>query len=339
MTLDIKPLDPHSAPEQHLADYFAMLTAVVAADTPEDQPPTFEGSIGRMRTPPIEHGPCRFWAAHLDGRLVGTARLALPDDTNTDIIHIEVYVHPDLRRQGIGTRLLSAAMPTALKSERSTVFGLPMKPGSAGAHWVDCLGFEITLSKVIQALPTTARLTHQWDLPVPAGYRLAQWTGATPEALIDSYVVARQAIQEAPVGRATYRDTDWTADRVREADRLLSNDGVEQRVVVAIDDNTDEVAGVHVIHINAYRREFGYVHDTCVLAVHRGHGLGLAMKGAMMRWLMDERPDLERIHTSTATENTQMIRINHALGYHTARTLNWVETPVTRLAENLAARI
>ncbi|MFG2695785.1 hypothetical protein [Kitasatospora sp. NPDC048407] len=51
-------------------------------------------------------------------------------------------------------------------------------------------------------------------------------------------------------------------------------------------------------------------------------------------WLIAaERPDLELICTTTSTH---MTGINHALGYETARTMNWVETttagPVGKLA-------
>ncbi|MFD5559121.1 GNAT family N-acetyltransferase [Kitasatospora griseola] len=47
-----------------------------------------------------------------------------------------------------------------------------------------------------------------------------------------------------------------------------------QRVVVAVDDSTRQVVGVHVVHSYPHRREIGHIHDTAVLAAHRGHGLG-----------------------------------------------------------------
>ncbi|MEV7122213.1 GNAT family N-acetyltransferase [Kitasatospora griseola] len=81
---------------------------------------------------------------------------------------------------------------------------------------------------------------------------------------------------------------------------------------------------MRVVHRYPHRREIGYIHDTSVLAAHRGHGLGRAMKARQTQTIAAERPDLELIGTITAT--THMIGINHALGYETARTMNWVET-------------
>lgn len=78
--------------------------------------------------------------------------------------------------------------------------------------------------------------------------------------------------------------------------------------------------------------------DTAVVAEFRGHGLGLAVKGAMLRWLTAERPAVEEIFTQTAHDNTHMIRINHAIGYATAATLAELETATADLAKRLAVR-
>ncbi|MGX4738178.1 GNAT family N-acetyltransferase [Kitasatospora griseola] len=336
MTLDIQPLDPAHASERQLADYHAMRAAAVAVDFPEDPPLTYASAIGRLRTPPVEDGPCRFWTGALDGRLAGSVRVALPEDANSGIAQVEVHVHPELRRRGVGTALLRAAMPAVLAAGRDTVLGQPMKPDSAGAAWAAGLGFEVTHSMVMQVLlfaETPARL---WEVPVPAGYRLEQWTGATPERLVESFAAARQAIEDAPSGRTAYQHTRWTPERIRQADRELAEAGAEQRVVVAVEAATGQIVGVHVVHNYPHRREIGYIHDTSVPAAHRGHGLGLAMKAAMSRRIADERPDMERICTTTATVNTHMIGINHALGYETARTMNWVETAAAGLVGRLA---
>ncbi|MFD5559120.1 hypothetical protein [Kitasatospora griseola] len=50
------------------------------------------------------------------------------------------------------------------------------------------------------------------------------------------------------------------------------------------------------------------------------------MKARQTRTIAAERPGPELICTTTATTNTHMVGINHALGYETARTMNWVET-------------
>jgi RimJ/RimL family protein N-acetyltransferase len=73
------------------------------------------------------------------------------------------------------------------------------------------------------------------------------------------------------------------------------------------------------------------------VAAHRGHGLGVAMKAAMMRWLLADCPELERVITTTAAANTYMINVNLALGYRTVRTLVWTEISRSELAARLAS--
>jgi RimJ/RimL family protein N-acetyltransferase len=188
---------------------------------------------------------------------------------------------------------------------------------------------------VIQTLAPATTSAQLWEVPEPTGYRLVQWSGTTPEQLVDSYAVARRAIQDAPWGDSSYQQTPWTSELVRTADRELAQAGTEQWVSIAVAEATGEVVGVHGLYSFAHRREYGYVHETSVLAAHRGHGLGRAIKAALMRRLAERRPDLERIATSTDTTNTHMIRINLALGYRTARTMNWLEVPTAELAARL----
>ncbi len=54
---------------------------------------------------------------------------------------------------------------------------------------------------------------------------------------------------------------------------------------------------------------------------HRGHRLGLLTKTAMLDWLAEAEPALERIVTGNAASNKHMIAINEELGYELLRPL------------------
>ena len=60
--------------------------------------------------------------------------------------------------------------------------------------------------------------------------------------------------------------------------------------------------------------------DTFVLSGHRGRGLGLVLKTAVLRMLAD-RPGRRRIHTWNALDNAPMRRINAALGFRPVEVL------------------
>ncbi len=332
MALTIRTFDPNIAEEQELADFHAMRVAMTAIDDPEDSPPTYEAAVGELRIPPFHGVACSYWAAYLDGRVVGIVQTTLLDGVNSGIIHLEVMVHPDHRRGGIGSQLLRSAMPAVIESGRETVIGTPVKTGSPGAAWAARFGFEITNRTVIQALETK-QAPRRYRFPVAPGYQLRHWTGSVPEGLIKSYCNALQAIADAPLGRSAYREQAlWTPERIREDEHNAISNGVDERVVVATVKDTDDVVGLTRIMRYSFRPDVAYQAQTAVLEAHRGHGLGKALKGRMMGLLLDAWPDLERIHTSTSAENTHMIDVNLALGYHTHRELIWVEAASSALA-------
>jgi len=338
VTIQIRTFDLDTAPDGELAGYHSMLSAAWVIDYPEDPPITYETALGRLRAPSLVGEVCTFWAAYLGERLVGLATVTLADKENAGIVRVGITVHPELRRQGIGSALLRAVMPAVLESGREVLIGVAMKPDSAAAAWTTGrLGFRVSHSTVLQVLKIASVPARLWDVEVPSGYRLARWIGAVPDKLLDSYAAARPAVEDAPMGQSSFRLMVFTADRIRELEREFAESGVEERVVVAIEDATSQIVGITGMLNYPHRLEVGYQSDTSVLAGHRGHGLGRVMKAAMMRWIVSERPDIEHISTVTAAENTYMRKVNDALGYSTTRTMIWVETTTTQLADKLAS--
>ena len=47
----VEPLDPHLAGEAEFAGFYAVRSASLAVDTPEEDPVTYENVVGRLRTP------------------------------------------------------------------------------------------------------------------------------------------------------------------------------------------------------------------------------------------------------------------------------------------------
>ena len=55
--------------------------------------------------------------------------------------------------------------------------------------------------------------------------------------------------------------------------------------------------------------------DTLVVPEHRGRRLGMLVKAANLRRLVDELPETQRVDTWNAEENRWMLGINVALGF------------------------
>jgi mycothiol synthase len=338
MTLDIRPFDPSAASETELDDYFAMRTAVAAVDMPEDVPMTREAYVGRLLSPEPHLGDCLFWAAYEGGRLIGLVWLGLPQDENDGMIITDLWVHPDHRRRSVGTGLLKAALPAMAESGRTNLVGI-LKDETPGARFTASLGCHIVRRTVVQRLDVPSVPPSTWDVPPSPGYRLTQWVGATPDDLLAAYAAARLAIQDAPASEASYRQPDWTPERIRHSEQQLAEQGTEERVVVAVEEATGRIVGVTSMLFYPHRPDYGYQNDTSVVGEHRGHGLGVAMKAAMMRWIRAERPQVAIILTTTAKANEHMIDVNLRVGYKTLRSIIYVETTVARLTEQLSSAV
>ncbi|MFD0639062.1 GNAT family N-acetyltransferase [Catenulispora yoronensis] len=218
------------------------------------------------------------------------------------------------------------------------MLGVPVKPGSAGEAWVTRLGFAFTADVVVQRLVVRGEdAVRPRSAPVAPGYRLVEWSTAAPEELIASYAAARQAIADAPRGGSSYREEGrWTPETIREAERHYVEQGAQERVAVAVCEADGTVAGLTIVVRYMFRPELGYQFDTAVMPAHRGRGLGLALKSAMLGTLRSEWPELERIHTSNNTTNTYMLAVNEELGFRPLRHGRYYELPTAQLLANLA---
>ncbi|PSL55537.1 acetyltransferase (GNAT) family protein [Saccharothrix carnea] len=226
-------------------------------------------------------------------------------------------VHPDHRRRGVGTTLLDAVRADVRDPGRTTIEGFQLPAGRSGEKWATALGFRVTYATVMQALVVADVDLTRWDVATPAGYRVVHWVGAAPAELVESYARARRAIQDAPLGDTGYQSPARTADQVRAEEAQLRDQGVEQRVAVAVHEETGEVAGMSELYVTPQRPRWGSQRDTAVRAEHRGRGLGTVVKAHLYRRLLADRPDVERIHTGTGATNTHMRRVNEAFGFTT----------------------
>jgi GNAT superfamily N-acetyltransferase len=258
------------------------------------------------------------------------------ENESTHIGLTEVVVHPEERRQGIGTALLARLLPELRARGRTIVEGWQLTFGGDGPKWAEARGFRSVHTMLLQTLEIEEADDALWQVDVPAGYRTQRWIGAAPEELIGSFAQARDAIHDAPIGELAYREPVWTVDSVRAHEAEFRARGVENRVVVAIDESTGEVAGMTELAVKATNPLWGYQRETAVLPSHRGRGLGRCIKAEMIRWLLAERPGFVRIQTTTAAENVHMSRVNLQLGFQTVRTTLGVNAEVDTLESKLA---
>jgi mycothiol synthase len=326
----IELFDVEQAGPDALEGYYRLRLAT-ARDWSDDPVPDFEVMIAAIRQQVSVFGPAVRWAAYLGDRLVGIQTMNLPEHESAHLGVLQVTVHPDVRRRGIGSALLDRALAELRARGRTLVEGWNVTQGGVGAQWAVAVGFTAAHATVAQQLKLDAVDPSLWDVAAPTGYRAVSWTDTAPEELVASYALARRAMQDAPLGDAGYQVPDWTVERVREVEAQHRANGVGQRVVAAVHEADGEVAGFTEVDLRPHRNDQVVQGDTAVLAAHRGHGLGRFIKAHMVRWLRSDLPLVQRVMTATAASNTHMITVNHSIGFTTSRATVVLNADVAQL--------
>src|SRR5262249_48715970 len=142
--------------------------------------------------------------------------------------------------------------------------------------------------------------------PAAAGYSLVTWTGVTPEERLAGVAGILNAMNDAPHSEGA-EDADWDAGRVRErADSSHVRMGVHSYSVAAIHEATGEMAALTQVEVAPDSPQWGHQGLTAVTRPHRGHRLGLLVKAAMLDWLAEAEPKIERIETGNDATNQHM---------------------------------
>ncbi|MFC7486399.1 GNAT family N-acetyltransferase [Knoellia sp. CPCC 206453] len=252
-------------------------------------------------------------------RVVAGAELTLPLRDNPELALIDVVVHPEHRRHGLGTALLDHITQQARDAGRTSLAletAYPRDGADPGEVFACLHGFDLAQTNHRNDLDVTA---YSFQKPSEtAGYAIETSTDDTlDEWLEDRANLQRRMSTDAPTGDLDFGEEDWDADRIRgqrDATRSSNRRAVES---VARHVATGRLVAFTQLQIPTAEPELAYQQDTLVLREHRGHGLGAALKAANMLALRTEFPQTRTVRTWNAVENGPMIAVNEALGYRT----------------------
>ena len=254
------------------------------------------------------------------GSVTGWYRLQLPDLANLDRADLLVVVDPAARRRGLGRELLRHAAQRAAAAGRSTLGG-EVRDGSAGDAFAVAAGAKPGMAAAVRRLDLRtvpagkfARLRAQ-ATDAAAGYSLVRWTGPTPPEYRGPLARVLNAYADAPHDEG-FEVEAWDADQVRErSDAPQLAMGVRRYTIAAAHDASGELAGMTQLSVAPDSPQWGHQGLTAVTRQHRGHRLGLLVKTAMLEWLAETEPAIERIDTGNASANDHMIAVNEVLGF------------------------
>jgi GNAT superfamily N-acetyltransferase len=310
-----------------LAAYHAVESAsfdhdhvALPADAVEELLPVVEG-----HQPSGEHQT--FWVGCEDAQPVASVCLTRQTLDNLTSASLDVHVHPEHRRRGLGREAVAFGLdrvravgrtrvffesPWTLDGQEGPAFGLLR---SVGAHPVLV---DVRRLLDLQAFPVGE------PLPPPPGYRVVQWADRAPQELLDglAYLLHRMVL-DAPMGELGYEAEAWDAARYRATEASAQRQSRSRIVTAAVHEASGAVAGVTEIVKNAQRHEVAFQWNTIVDPDHRGQRLGLVLKGWNHRQLVEQVPGVRWVNTWNAASNTFMIAVNEQLGYRPVE--QWTE--------------
>jgi GNAT superfamily N-acetyltransferase len=314
--VDISELDVTD--DAALREFFEVDEAAFRADHPHAVLRTFPQLV-QMGRRPSPYYRRTLLVAREAGRIVGTADLGLTVEDNLHLAEVQARVHPEVRRRGIGRALHDELVRRARSEGRTTLLvelNSPLEGEPSPAYrFATALGYQVVHEQdhhVLQLPVASARLDAFPE--VPEGYEVVTWRNRAPDEVVGAYAAMHtQMGRDVPSGGVDHQPVEITVERVRTGEERLA--AAYDQVVAVARRRSDGVLGGYTLVYLAHEADYVVQDDTLVMPEHRGHGLGLALKVAVLRVLAAEHPERRLVHTWNALENAFMQRINRDLGF------------------------
>lgn len=300
--------------------------------------------------------------ARIGGRIVANARVRIPLRDSLQTAYVQIEVMPRVRRQGIATALLRFAEQQIESRGRSTIMswsearaddgadrarqpapvlvpltGAGQYPADAAAAGLALAsGFDLVQVERQSVLPLSllrsgsggALIRRQGAEARAVGsgrYELVPWAERCPAGLVHDYAVLRQKMStDAPLGGFMQEEELWDTGRIRREEEKALAIGASSLVCAVRHRASGQLVGHTVLERFESQPAVVYQEDTLVLDEHRGNRLGMWLKAANLRRVLDQWPTAQRVYTWNAEENTFMLAVNVALGFRPAgRTAGW----------------
>jgi GNAT superfamily N-acetyltransferase len=263
----------------------------------------------------------------VDGEeIVGAGVAFSATNDNTHLSWLMPWVEPERRGRGIGSAVLAELVAICRADHRTDLvmessYPFDRREDHPYRRFAEKNGFVLANTEIrrvrtlpvedvdLDALIAEAATHHE-------GYRIETFAGHLPDALLPSFCAAHNRLAvDAPGGDLEFEPESLTPEVVRIHEDQARRQGRLKLSTVAISE-ADEVVGYNDLVIPPEDLPNVWQWGTLVVAEHRGHRLGMAVKARGLKELQARiGPERTRIVTCNAEQNGYMVSINEALGF------------------------
>jgi len=315
--MEIVELDVHD--DAALKAWYDVERAAVDHDRPQAVTRTYDALANSWRNPSDYRRPVPIVAV-VDGVIRGIADLAIELQDNTHLADLEISVHPDFRRRGIGRALHDVAERRRRELGRTSACGEVYLPAgvetSAGVGFAEAMGYESVHVEdhLTLPLPVAEETLASLRGRAVSGYEILTWRNRCPDELVPAYCEMRTRMaSDVPMGDLDYEPVAYTEERLRVGEER--NARSYDSVVAAARRTSDGPFGGYSLVFLAHGSDQALQDDTLVMPDHRGHRLGTTLKLATLDVLLRDYPERRSLHTWTDPDNHAMYRTNTDFGY------------------------
>ncbi|WP_018351861.1 GNAT family N-acetyltransferase [Longispora albida] len=315
-----------------------LIAETMAYDVPDFPETTREECIDGL-SHPWPGSKREYWIAVDGGELVGLFDLGMPTLDNVENSDVDLMVHPDHRRKGIGTALYAKAVERAKANGRKRIVGYAGEaapddtaskhgPGNAfalvmGAKRVHDEARRRWTPGVVSDEDLAAQLAEAWTHA--EGYELVTWGNHAPDEIIDgvAYLDGR-LLTDSPTGDLVLEKENYDRERIRAGEAAADARKRTHYGAGLVHTASGQLAAYTAIGMSQGIEWHGWQHNTIADPDHRGHRLGTVVKLENLARVRAVHPDLRAVDTWNAASNGYMIVINERMGFRFVDTwVNW----------------